>query len=258
MPIISRAYVELRKSSNLSGDDMLGDTESSTVITPNTVAFDGSGIAGVTLLYAHGFDNDDLPVSANLDYVESTDTFTLTLSGESAGPGVVVSEDGRYEVPGEFTQYVIIDVTYASLPGSDGDDDITISLSDNTFFPDMTGQQAFDGRTDYSCVYIHNAHGVSDIDDVDITITQAGNDTSCKIGADTNGAGDGTSGSALAIADRETAPAGVTFSSIILEDLGIISPGDSFPIWIERTVPQGTTGEVNNDYIKLSLSITVS
>ena len=131
----------------------------------------------------------------------------------------------------------------------------------NNLFDDVSGVEHAAGDTNYRCIYVKNdsaetAYNVKVYID---TNTPAGDDT-INIGKDLSGAGDGAStGVADTIADEATAPSpAVTFAAAAdyanAIDLGNMTAGQVFAIWIKRIVSAGSTAYANNSaVIKVSV-----
>ena len=139
----------------------------------------------------------------------------------------------------------------------------TTELTDNTLnnlFPDVTGDENAASNVDYQCLFIHNAHGsltyqapvkawLSD---------EVSGGATISIGVDTNAASavGASAAQAVTIANKDTAPSGVTFSSPTSKSTGIslgaIPAGQCVAIWVRRTA--ANTVALNNDGVKINVS----
>ena len=174
------------------------------------------------------------------------------MAGGSPGPAVAVTADGRYTVwtgdgaGGQGQGYLVVDVTYADLPGADASDTVTVTQLANEIWDDVTKSEAVYGDTEYRCLYLYNRFSDTLLDArVWIDTQPVGNDE-LDLGLDPAGIGDGVNtGVAQTVAAEDTAPSNVTFSrptdyssGIQVGDLGA---GQAIAVWLKRTVPAGTS-----------------
>lgn len=220
-------------------------------------AQDASGftnITGVSLRYAAGNTTGD----GTLVWDYTVEEMTWQEAGGSVGPAVTITSDGRYTVwtgdgsGGEGSGYLVLDVTYADLPGSDASDTLTVSQLSNNIWDDVTKDEAVNGDVEYRCLYLYNRFSDTLLDArVWVEAQPIGNDE-LDLGLDPSGIGDGTStGVAQTISDEGTAPSNVSFSrpsdyssGIQIGDLGA---GQTIAVWLRRTVPGGTSTVEPND-----------
>lgn len=231
-------------------NNALGGVMSSVQIDSQSAVYVGGGIAGVTLAEGLGH---QIEGDGNLDFDFATGALTWTPFGGSVGPAVVVSGgDARYLIEDAVgNQYVLVDVVSASLPGSDTDDDVTIGNIPQNLFNLIAGTEAALGSVKYRCYYILNDAGAGDALNVKLWITRqpAVSNTLIAVGLDPVGIGDGSAtGVATTIANEDTAPAGVSFTTPVTEGtalmIGNLQPGEVQAIWIRRTVQ---ANELNED-----------
>lgn len=254
---INEAHFELRKSTNLAANDMLGDAADTGVCDAQAPTFDGSGIAGVTLL--NGFNHGTL--TGTLRYTNATDELDYIETGDAYGAVVGVSTNGRYAIfSNNASAYVAVDVVSASLPGTDTNDTITLAVTVNDIWDDITSSESWTGDTEYRCLYVANVHTASPFTLIKVWIgSDASGADSLAIGLDPAGVGNGLTGSAAAIANESTAPAGVTFSAPMDEgsalNMGQVNFGQYYPFWIRRTVPATTLTAAPADVSTLSFRI---
>lgn len=223
----------------------LGGVITATEILSQDAAL-SSAISGVTVLDAA----DNELGAGSLRYVVATDSFYYTPPDDSEGAAVVVSGDGEIVVRGANgnSGYLRLDITYASLPVANASTTVTVTHSLNDIFDDVTKAEALDGRTEYRCIYLKNAAADSILGaGVWIHQDSAGGD-SIAIGLDPAGVG----GTATTIASETEIPTGVTFSQPASEGecltVGTMTAGQSFALWIRRTVPVGTVTAIPDDY----------
>lgn len=240
---INEAYAEFRKSSYLSGDDNLGNTASSTVVTSQNASFDGSGITGVTIINSFG----NTLGTGTLSYVNSSTSLTWQASGDSVGIGIDVSTDGKYAIRSANLGMIAVSVVSASLPGGDTNDTVTVATELNELFDDVQKSEAWGGDNEYACFYIYNSHSTDPFLSVKMYIgSHPSGPESFWIGLDPTGVGAGGSGSAVSIINESTAPAGVTFFNPTTIgsalDLGQIDSGQFYPLWVRRQVPVASVG----------------
>lgn len=197
-----------------------------------------STIGGVTIEDAEG----NAEGNGSLFFDRSEDTLSWQGPGDASfGTPVVVSAGGKFTIrSGTDTMYILVDVNWGTLDLEVADltDSITIAYLSNELFDNVDKDESLAGDTEYRCFYISNEHA-----------TDAANDVKLWIQADTNGQDTlaigldpaGLNGTATTIANENTAPGGVAFSSPASEgaglSLGDIADGEFYPVWIRRTVP---------------------
>lgn len=110
-----------------------------------------------------------------------------------------------------------------------------------TIFDDVSSAEAAAGDVEYRLVYVHNAHGTLSYQSAKTWVqTQTPSaDTEVAIGL----AAAGLNATETAVANENTAPAGVTFSAPTDFagglSLGTIPAGQHYGVWIRRTVTAG-------------------
>lgn len=207
-----------------------------------------ANITGLSLRYAAGNATGD----GTLSWDATAEELTWQEAGGSTGPAVTITSDGRYTVwtgdgaGGEGGGYLVYDVTYADLPGSNQTDTITVSQLANNIWDDVAKSEAVYGDTEYRCLYLYNRYSDTLLDArVWVDQQPSGNDE-LDLGLDPAGIGDGTStGVAQTVGDEDTAPSNVTFSRPTDYSGGIqigdLAPGEAIAVWLRRTVPSGTS-----------------
>ncbi|MFN9029627.1 MAG: hypothetical protein ACK54C_02155 [Betaproteobacteria bacterium] len=103
-------------------------------------------------------------------------------------------------------------------------------------FDDVDSAESAAGDTEYRCVYIHNANGTLTLQNPVIWLTaESPNYIDIGVGASAVNATE------TAVANENTAPAGVSFSSPGNKGAGLalgnIPPGQHKAVWVRRTIP---------------------
>ncbi len=129
----------------------------------------------------------------------------------------------------------------------------------NNLFDDVSGPENSAGDTEYRCIFIHNAHAsLTYYNPVVYISNETSGGASIAIGVDTTAASPigSSSAQALQVADENTAPSGVTFSSPTTLatglELGDIPAGYCKAIWLKRTV--NNVAALNNDSVTLTVA----
>lgn len=129
----------------------------------------------------------------------------------------------------------------------------------NDLFDDVSSAENVASDVEYRCIFIHNNNGANVYENVVAYLSsEVAGGASIAIGVDTTAASAIGSGSAQAVtvANEDTAPAGVSFSSpttagtgISLGDIGV---GECRAIWIRRTA--ANTAALSNDGVTIAVS----
>jgi hypothetical protein len=224
----------------------LGGVMTTEVVVGQSAVFAGGGITGVTPVRANGHDPANLGEGI-LQFAFAGTTLSWTPLTGSVGVAIDVSVDGRYVIAGSIaSQYILVDVVSASLPGGDTSDNVIIASVSNALYDDVNSTESSGGHIDYRCFYVHNINTSDPINNVQVFIeSQPTGLDSIEIGLDPAGIGDGVAtGVAVIIGDELTAPAGVSFSSPpdLLSALliGNLPFGEGQAVWIKRTTPINT------------------
>lgn len=121
-----------------------------------------------------------------------------------------------------------------------------------TILDDVNATESSSGDTEYRCIYVHNNHGSLTLTGAKIWIlaNTASTSTDISIGLGTSALG----GTESAIADENTAPAGVTFTNTAVTSttalaLGNIPAGSHKAVWIRRVV--NASAPASNDTFTL-------
>ena len=247
-------------ASNTAPASSLGgimSTVSGGIVLSEIATASASPVSGVTL----GDANGNALGNGTLTYTYSPTTPTLqwTPPSGSIGTAVTVSANGTYTLRGGSNGGTLdVTVVSASLPGANKTDTTVITAQTEKIYPNVTKAESNSGVTKYRCVYFANAGtavGVDEKLDIEVWIeaNTPGQDV-ISIGLatqapDTGGA-TGVSGTnyPAVIANENTAPAGVTFSSpttgapLAQFDLSVAG-GSSFAqaLWIKQEVPPGVS-----------------
>lgn len=138
----------------------------------------------------------------------------------------------------------------------------TTQLTDNSLnnlFDDVTGAENAANDVEYRCIFIHNNHGSLTFSNVVVYLaSEVAGGASTAIGVDTTAASAiGSAGAqALQVADENTPPVGVSFSSPTTLGTGIavgsLSPGQCRAIWVRRTA--ANTAALSNDGVTLRVA----
>lgn len=130
----------------------------------------------------------------------------------------------------------------------------------HNLFPKITGTENAASQVDYQAVFLHNSHSTLTAEAVKIYISsQVAGGAVAAIGVDPAAASaiGASSAQAAQIADRFTAPAGVTFTAPT-DDAGGLSMGDLAPgqcraFWVRRTA--ANTGAVDADGVTIGIAL---
>lgn len=136
--------------------------------------------------------------------------------------------------------------TTVSTPNSSlGDQISTTQITDNTLnnlFDDVAGDENAASESEYRCFFIHNAHATLSATNIRVyLLSEVSGGASLAIGVDPTAASAIGSGSAQAVtvADENTAPAGVAFTSPTTVgsaiNVGDLAPGQCRAVWVRRT-----------------------
>jgi len=126
----------------------------------------------------------------------------------------------------------------------------------NNLFDDISGDENAAQESEYRCIFIHNAHATLTWQNVVVWISnETAGGANISIGLDTTAASSYTSTSqqALVVADENTAPSGVSFSSPTSKATGLsignLPAGYVKAIWVKRTATNSQA--MSNDSVTL-------
>jgi hypothetical protein len=151
--------------------------------------------------------------------------------------------DIRLSVPGAAAG----NVTAAGAAGSYlGKYAATTAMPDNTLdnvFPDATGDENANSNSDYQCVFIINNHATLTLQNAVVwLVSEVAGGASYSLGADPTAASakGASAAQAVSVADKNTAPAGVTFTAPTSKGAGIalgnIGPAQVKAFWVRRAL----------------------
>lgn len=118
----------------------------------------------------------------------------------------------------------------------------------NNLFDDVSGDESAAGDTEYRCMYLENTNGTLTLSAIKawISSVSASADSVYAIGLDPAG----VDGTATTIANENTAPAGVSFSSPTDKASGLtianLAAGSQVAIWVRRVISSGASA-ANSD-----------
>lgn len=125
------------------------------------------------------------------------------------------------------------------------------TLAPSSLFDTVTGDESAAGDTEYRCVYFRNEDADADglINPILWILSNTPSaDTTVAVGLDPAGKG----GTATTIANENTAPAGVSFSSPATKGAGLALPSTPYAqdefiaVWIRRTVDAGAASAASD------------
>lgn len=116
------------------------------------------------------------------------------------------------------------------------------TTAQNNLFENVTGDENAASTIFYKCVFVHNNHASLTLQNVVLWLaSETAGGASMALGADTTAASakGSAAAQALSVANRTTAPAGVTFSAPTTKGAGIslgsIGPGQVKAFWVRVT-----------------------
>jgi hypothetical protein len=127
-------------------------------------------------------------------------------------------------------------------------------VTDNTthnIWDVVSSAESSAGDTEYRCIYVKNTHGSLTLQSAKVWIqTQTPSaDTSVEIGLGTSA----VNGTEQTVANENTAPSGVTFSTAANEgaalSIGNLPNGQHKAIWIKRIVGSAATAANDDSYV---------
>ncbi len=142
----------------------------------------------------------------------------------------------------------------ASLGGAISSTQITDATLNN-LFDDVSSDESSAGDTEYRCIYVKNNHGSLTLQNAVIWIDTdtPSTDSDVDIGLGTSA----INGTEQSVADEDTAPAGVTFSSPASKATGLsignIPAGQHKAVWLERVISPGAAA-FNSDSVILKVA----
>lgn len=129
----------------------------------------------------------------------------------------------------------------------------------NDLFDDVTGAENAANDIEYRCVFVHNTNAANVLENAVVYLSaETGGGASIAVGADTTAASavGAATQQALIIADENTAPAGVSFSSPTTVGAGValgnIGIGQVKAFWIRRTAANSSA--LSNDGVTIAVT----
>lgn len=237
-------------ASNTDPLQSIGGAISSQMVKSQSLT--ASTISAITYVDARG---NPVGSTGKMAFTASGTTLKWSTNGGSTyGTAVNVSATGTYVLyDASGVGWVKVSKS-GSLPGGDTSQS-SIAIADLTekMFDNVSQNNAADGITEYRCIYVKNTNASSAMNSVRAWVSSAPNSqVTIQMGADPAG----KNGTPSAIANDQTAPAGVTFASYTSDagglSLGNLSAGDYYPIWIKRTVAADSKTSVPADTFVLA------
>lgn len=129
----------------------------------------------------------------------------------------------------------------------------------NDLFDDVTGAENAASDVEYRCIFVHNTNAANVLENAVVYLSaETAGGASIAVGADPTAASavGSASAQAVTVADENTAPAGVTFSSPTTAGAGValgnIGVGQVKAFWIRRTA--ANTAALSNDGVTIAVT----
>jgi len=166
---------------------------------PGLAYTDPSNVTGVDIIYA-SFTNGE--GDGTLEYTNSGDILQWKAPSDVLGAGVAVTGDGEQTLySADDSKYIRVDVTFASLPGTDQSDTITLTQPIGRVIPNTEAVQSEVGITRYIAIFFKNESSVDDMHEMKAWVEP-------RVSASTTvTSGIGTSAGWLTVADASGMPA---------------------------------------------------
>lgn len=131
--------------------------------------------------------------------------------------------------------------------------------SANDLFDDVTGAENAASDVEYRCIFVHNTNTANTLENAVVYLSaETAGGASIAVGADTTAASavGAATQQALTVADENTAPAGVAFSSPTTAGSGValgnIGAGQVKAFWVRRTA--ANTAALSNDGVTIAVT----
>lgn len=131
--------------------------------------------------------------------------------------------------------------------------------SANDLFDDVSGAENAASDVEYRCIFVHNSNAANILENAVVYLSaETAGGTAIAVGADTTAASavGAATQQALIIANENTAPAGVSFSSPTTAGTGVslgnIGVGQVKAFWIRRTA--ANTAALSNDGVTIAVT----
>lgn len=217
-----------------------------------------TNVTGVTIINAFGNPEGD----GTLTWDQPGSNIFWKPFGIAQSVGLNVTADGIYTI-GDTNGYIVIDVTYASLPGSTQEDtDITIANATEEVFDNVSALESLSGDTEYRCLYVKNTHSTDTAFDVRLWVkSQPTGPDELDISLDSGGLNTTALGPLADEEDTTNILSGLTFSRPSTQATGIsmgnLAAGNEHAFWIRRTVLSATTQKEPNDFSAIGISALI-
>lgn len=251
--------LEFRYSGGSANSDQassIGGVMSSEQPVSHSIA--ATTIAGVTITEVSGIVEGD----ATLYFYPSNDSIAMAVPNGGLGPAVRLLTDGLYTLygaEGPEAGYIVVSVVVSSLGGQVDVDNVAVTVTPESLFPDVTYNQATSGYTQYRCVYLTNTHGTHSLSNVGLYILSEteGEDT-ISVAFDTDAGVDGLATTLVDETDPTALLTSLSFTAVdnvenaVLLDLAIAA-GSRIPIWVKRSIPAYTAEAVSANAFSIGL-----
>lgn len=144
--------------------------------------------------------------------------------------------------------------TTASLGGNPSTTQITDNTTHN-IWDVVSSAESSAGDTEYRCIYVKNEHDTLTLQSAKVWIqtNTPSSDTSVEIGLGSSAVGSNPNEQGGALANEQTAPTSVTFSTAAGEgnalSIGNIPPNQYKAIWIKRIVSASAAAANDDSYV---------
>lgn len=141
-----------------------------------------TNVTGVTIKYVSPTFLADAGFSSKqitLDWVQGSNILRVIVNAVAGTPFVVAGDSSGTVLKWTNGGYIIIDVVQASLPGGNANDVLTTSERQQTFNPDIEGNEslnALKGKTRYRLQVVKNVHATDQMTDVRVFGVNANKD----------------------------------------------------------------------------------
>ena len=178
--------------------------------------------------------------------------------------GTNITGDVTGLVLGGSDGYIVVDITYTSLPGSNQQDNITVTLEYNNVYDDVSATESLipdPGYIDYRCLYLKNTHASDSAYNIKLFFATTPTPDTVYIWLDSSGLDGGDIGPLNDEEDSTDVLTSASWSTPLTSatglDIGTMAAGETYAIWIKRNVP-GDNRETNaNDFFQLAVSCTI-
>jgi len=217
-----------------------------------------TNVTGVSIINAFG----NAEGNGELTWDQPTSYLYWRPFGAISSIGFNITADGIYSI-GDTNGFIVVDVTFASLPGtSEVDSDITIANATENAFDNVSALESLNGDVEYRCFYLKNTNGADTAFDVRIWVkSQPSGPDELDIALDTGGKNITAIGPLSNEEDGTSLLTGLSWSRPSTQatglTLGNLTTGDYYAFWIRRTVAAETTQKEPNDISSIGYSALV-